>query len=140
MNIEKAYKVCINKNRGWRGLAEADLCTESGELVNRMIFSFSNEVWTDLILRNTIVFQDDTNYYVIKIDAEDVTSLPIGHQRSVLIKHFNGRISECHTIAKTELSKETWETRNFVYDFLDNKNNHTTSDWNNIGIRVTPMI
>lgn len=133
------HTVIVNKNRGWRGLAEIKILNGDSKTVALRKFSFSQAVWDDL-LDGYIVIQDEDNYYVMEL--ETTWSLPHGHQRSVLIKNFISHIKEIYPI-----SKETWvhDSREvgvytYIYDFLKNTNNHTTSDWNQIGLRVDVMI
>ena len=134
--MENVKAIVITKNRGWRGLSEVRCINDKGETVNKMIFSFSQPVWEDMQHGN-IVVQDEDNYYIIHFTGTD--RLPKG-QRSVLIKSFLGDVTGVTTIKKDKLWDESYETRHFVNNFLTNKNNHTTSDWNCIGIRVTPSI
>lgn len=135
-------KIILNKNRGWRGLAEAQLLDNDNNTIQRMIFSFSQAVWNDM-LKGAIVMQDEHNYIIYKFDPDKVSRLPKPtQQRSVLLKNIILPIE-----SKTIYSKETW-TRDHrtagefaaIYNFLKNRNNHTTSDWNCIGIRVIPTI
>ena len=142
--IKDINKIKINKNRGWRGLVEAVVYNNEGESATA-VFSFSPETWQDLMTRNRIVLQDEENFYVLTIDNDDVTNkLPIGHQRSVLIKNFIGNVVNTKVIKKAgwqETSREEEDVYLFYYitHFKKNQNNHTTSSWNNIGIRVTPI-
>lgn len=133
-------KLVLNKNRGWRGLAEAQWLDDDNNTIQRMIFSFSQRVWDDM-LRGYLVMQDKDHYIVLKFDQLDKLPSP-KQQRSVLIKNVILPITE-----KEIYSKETWARDhrtagdyNAIYNFLKNKNNHTTSDWNCIGVRVVPMI
>lgn len=105
-----------------------------------MIFSFSQPVWEDM-LRGAFVMQDEDNYIVLKYDKLEVLPRPT-QQRSVLIKHVVLPI-----VNKSVYPKATWSSDartagdyGAIYNFLKNRNNHTTSDWNCIGIRVVPMI
>ena len=134
--MENVKAIVITKNRGWRGLSEVRCINDNGVTVNKMIFSFSQPVWDDM-QHGYIVVQDESNYYIIHFTGTD--RLPKG-QRSVLIKSFLGDVMEVTTIKKDKLWDESYETRHFVSNFLNNRNNHTTSDWNCIGIRVTPSI
>ena len=133
-------RLVLNKNRGWRGLAEAQWLDDDNKTIQRMIFSFSQQVWNDM-LRGYLVMQDKDHYIVLKFDQLDKLPSP-KQQRSVLIKNVILTITE-----KEIYSKETWSRDhrtagdyNAIYNFLRNKNNHTTSDWNCIGVRVVPMI
>ena len=133
-------KLILNKNRGWRGLAEAQWLDDDNNTIQRMIFSFSQQVWNDM-LRGYLVMQDKDHYIVLKFDQLDKLPSP-KQQRSVLIKNVILTITE-----KEIYSKETWSHDHktagdwtAIYNFIKNKNNHTTSDWNCIGVRVVPMI
>lgn len=136
MNFES---IIVNKNRGWRGLAEIKILNEDAHTVTSRVFSFSQAVWDDL-LRGYVVIQDEDNYYVMELDT--TSALPHGHQRSVLIKDFISKITKT-----VKIPKATWphDSRvlglyGYIYDFIKNNNNHTTSDWNQIGLRVDVMI
>lgn len=131
-------KITINKNRGWRGLAEVQVYNPETKNEMKMIFSFSQDVWDDL-LNGYIVMQDKDNYYVIEFDNLDSLPRPT-QQRSVLIKNFNANIT-----AIRQYDKATWTSAPetdwaCIHFFKKNRNNHTTSDWNCIGIRVIPEI
>lgn len=130
----------INKNRGWRGLAEAKVIDLGTKDEMKMIFSFSQAVWEDLILRHKLVMQDQNYYYIMDFtDPEGRLPSP-NQQRSVLIKSFNVKIQNVNIIKKTEWTSAAPEDWVVINHFIKNKNNHTTSDWNCIGIRVTPEI
>lgn len=129
----------INKNRGWRGLAEAKAIDLDTKEELKTIFSFSQAMWDDLMYGN-IVLQDDEYYYILTIEDEDIEKLPRGHQRSVLIKSFNANIKKVTKISKSKWTSETGKEWALIRHFIKNKNNHTTSDWNCIGIRVIPEI
>ena len=95
-----------------------------------MIFSFSQPVWEDM-LRGAFVIQDEDNYIVLKYDKLEVLPRPT-QQRSVLIKHVVLPI-----VNKAVYPKATWSSDartagdyGAIYNFLKNRNNHTTSDWN----------
>ena len=135
MNIKTIY---INKNRGWRGLTEIKCYDENEDIVQSTIFSFSQPVWDDL-QKGYIVIQDQDYYYILQINNTD--RLPKG-QRSVLIKNFIGNVMNIYTYDKAcwQSADTVYSHRVFIYNFLTNKNNHTQSDWNCIGIRVVPMI
>lgn len=130
----------LNKNRGWRGLAEALIQNDSGDISQKMIFSFSQPVWDDM-LSGKLVMQDKDNYIVIKYD--DKTELPHpSQQRSVLIKN-----AEMAIVNKAVYPKATWtsEARTggdyaAIYHFIQNNNHHTTSNWNCVGVRVVPNL
>lgn len=131
-------KICINKNRGWRGLAEIDCMDSENRTQMKMIFSFSQPVWDDM-QDGYIVVQDNENYYVLEINNTD--ALPKG-QRSVLLKYFRADV-----VNKSVYSKKDWAQASLSkghYDkighFIKNRNNHTQSSWNCIGVRVVPMI
>jgi len=130
----------INKNRGWRGLAEAKAIDLDTKEELKMIFSFSQPVWDDLILHHKLVMQDTDYYYVIYFE-DDAKWLPRpDQQRSVLIKSFNSKIQNISRIEKSKWTSAVAEDWNAIAHFIKNRNNHTTSDWNCIGIRVTPEI
>lgn len=137
--MESIKRIRIDKNRGWRGLAELVCENERREEVTKMIFSFSQQVWEDM-LKGFIVLQDEDNFILLEFDNTDELPKPT-QQRSVLIKSFQATV-----VNQYEYSKENWkmniseEHYKYIYHFTMNRNNHTTSDWNCIGIRVTPMI
>ena len=136
-------RIVINKNRGWRGLAEVVCLDEENKEVNKMIFSFSQDMWDDLIYRHIVVIQDTENYYIIKFnDDTSVGKLPTtDQQRSVLIKNYIATVEKVNTYAKDKWTEApTAGDYAVINHFRKNKNNHTTSDWNCIGIRVTPEI
>lgn len=132
-------KIIINKNRGWRGLAEVQCRNEEGNNELKMIFSFSQPVWDDM-QSGRMVLQDDKNYIIVHFDNTE--SLPKG-QRSVLLKNFMANVTEVLRVGKNSwLSDGGLGTldHNAIAHFIKNRNNHTQSDWNCIGIRVVPMI
>ena len=47
--MKEIKRIRINKNRGWRGLAELVCEDEERKVVHKMIFSFSQAVWNDLL-------------------------------------------------------------------------------------------
>ena len=131
-------RIIINKNRGWRGLAEVRCYNSEHKNIKTVIFSFSERVWTDLMV-GKFVISDDTNYYILHFD--NISTLPKG-QRSVLIKNFNADVVDIKAY-----NKHTWNDfsndyadRVLIEDHIKNRNNHTTSDWNCIGVRVVPVI
>lgn len=127
--------IVINKNRGWRGLAEVRLI--NGDITAKMVFSFSPDVWVDMQFGRMVIPRGD-EYLVVHFDGTEV--LPKG-QRSVLIKNFKGTVTEVNIYKKDSWTKDALsKDRGAIMHFLSNKNNHTTSDWNYIGIRVTPTI
>lgn len=131
-------KIVINKNRGWRGLAEVRLVDNERKRVMDMIFSFSQPVWDDM-QAGRMVLQDGEDYIIVHFDNTE--ALPKG-QRSVLLKHFMANVTEVIRAPKTGwLSAELGTLdHNAIAHFIKNRNNHTTSDWNCIGIRVIPEI
>lgn len=137
--MESIKRIRIDKNRGWRGLAELVCENERREEVTKMIFSFSQQVWEDM-LKGFIVLQDESNFIILEFDNTDELPKPT-QQRSVLIKSFQATV-----VNQYEYPKENWkmniseEHYSYIYHFTRNRNNHTTSDWNCIGIRVTPII
>lgn len=141
MKPEEINFIAVNKNRGWRGLAEVKLLTSITSVPSlKTVFSFSQPMWNIFINKHRIVVQDETNYYVITFaDERDRLPKPT-QQRSVLIKNFMDKVETINTYEKTEWTKAEGEDWNAIYTFIANKNNHTTSDWNYIGVRVTPEI
>ena len=134
MNIQK---IIINKNRGWRGLAEVKCLNDEGKEELKMIFSFSQPVWDDM-QEGRMVLQTKDEYVIVHFDGTD--RLPKG-QRSVLLKNFMANVTDIQVVTKTEwMDKLGSLDHNAVVHFVRNRNNHTTSDWNCIGIRVIPMI
>lgn len=131
-------RIIINKNRGWRGLAEMRCYDGEHNNIKTVMFSFSQRMWNDM-LRGSIVTQDDTNYYILEFDNTD--RLPKG-QRSVLIKSFNANVLNIVDVPKVKwednVPSETY--KHLIENFLKNRNNHTQSDWNCIGIRVIPTL
>lgn len=140
MDTNNFHHLVINKNRGWRGLAEVIVRSVECKDLLTMTFSFSPNMWVDLIVHNKIVVQDIDNYYVITFnDTHDNLPKP-SQQRSVLIKNVVLKINSVNTYAK-----DAWTSAEFgdwkpMLHFVKNKNNHTTSDWNCIGLRVVPKI
>lgn len=133
--------ITINKNRGWRGLAEIAVLNEDKDLVKKHIFSFSQAMWDDMIYKNMVVIRDSENYYVIHFSSVVRGMLPRPvQQRSVLIKNFTAEIDRVNQVPVNEWTKETGEMWETIRHFIKNRNNHTQSDWNCIGIRVTPSI
>ena len=131
-------KIIINKNRGWRGLAEVRCLDIENMNKLEMIFSFSQPVWDDMQM-GRMVMQDGEDYIIVHFDNTD--RLPKG-QRSVLLKNFIGNIIDTKRVPKTGwLSADLGSIdHNAIAHFIKNRNNHTTSDWNCIGIRVIPEI
>lgn len=135
-------KIKLNKNRGWRGLSEAVLLTESDVERETMIFSFSQEVWDDLILNHILVMTDEHNYIVCKITDPSYRLPRPEQQRSVLINNAILHVDAMATYSKDDFSSEYVDETEYlaIKHFINNKNNHTQSDWNCIGIRVIPRI
>ena len=132
--------ITINKNRGWRGLAEVAVLNEEGDLTTKQIFSFSQNVWNDLIERHMIVVASESYFYVISFDDTEGRLPRPDQQRSVLIKNFHADVTNMVKVKKTEWQAETSTVWNAIYHHMKNTNNHTTSDWNCIGLRVIPSI
>ena len=107
-------------------------------LLQMMIFSFSQKVWDDL-LQGYIVIQDEDNYFILNFDNTDRLPKPT-QQRSVLIKSFQATIKNITAYPKNEPIDVLSDDYDRIYNFKKNRNNHTTSDWNCIGIRVIPEI
>lgn len=86
--------------------------------------------------------QSEQDYIILEFDYEH-SGLPRPfQQRSVLIKSVILPIE-----SKEVYSKATWRSDHKTFrdydaidNFIKNRNNHTTSDWNCIGIRVIPTI
>lgn len=97
-------------------------------------------MWNDLISRHLIVMQDEEYYYIIRFEDETKRLPEPTQQRSVLIKNFNAHILSITKCKKTEWTASEGEDWSAILNFRKNKNNHTTSDWNCIGIRVIPEI
>ena len=134
-------KLILNKNRGWRGLAEAQLLDEENNTIQRMIFSFSQPVWDDM-LKGRMVMQSEQDYIILEFDYEH-SGLPRPfQQRSVLIKNVILPIVNIKIYSKKTWTKDhkTFGDYYAIDNFIKNRNNHTTSDWNCIGIRVIPTI
>ena len=135
--MKEIKRIILNKNRGWRGLAELVCEDEERKVVHKMIFSFSQAVWDDL-LQGYIVIQDEDNYFILNFDNTDRLPKPT-QQRSVLIKSFQATVVNITAHPKNEpiVFSDDYDR---IYNFKKNRNNHTTSDWNCIGIRVVPEI
>lgn len=137
----KIKEIILNKNRGWRGLAELVIRDATHTEQSRMIFSFSENVWRDM-LDGAIVIQDEDAYYVLHFNNTD--QLPKRtQQRSVLIKNFKAEVTNVNRYLKSieiPTISSTDPDCNRINNFKKNNNNHTTSDWNCIGLRVIPMI
>lgn len=131
--------IIVNKNRGWRGLAKLEILNGDNKTVTSRVFSFSQAVWDDL-LAGYAVIQDENNYYVMELS--NTTELPHGHQRSVLIKNFISHIDNVTVFPKASWVHDSRAAglHDYIYNFTRNQNNHTTSDWNQIGLRVDVMI
>lgn len=134
-------KLILNKNRGWRGLAEAQLLDEGNTTIQRMIFSFSQPVWDDM-LRGVMVMQSEQDYIILKFSDPDYKLPRPFQQRSVLIKNVVLNIDKIERYSKATWKKDHKTAGDYsaICNFLKNRNNHTTSDWNCIGIRVIPTI
>ena len=131
-------RIVINKNRGWRGLAEVRCLNRENKSELEMIFSFSQPVWDDMQM-GRMVLQDGEDYIIVHFDNTEV--LPKG-QRSVLLKNFIGNIINTIRVPKADIITADLGSidYNAVIHFKKNRNNHTQSDWNCIGIRVIPEI
>jgi hypothetical protein len=84
--------------------------------------------------------QDSEHYYIIDFTDESAKLPKPTQQRSVLIKNFNGKITNVTKYEKTKWRDATSTDWSAILHFIKNNNNHTKSDWNCIGIRVTPEI
>lgn len=139
MNAKDIKRIRIEKNRGWRGLSELMCEDEKGHIIHKMIFSFSQAVWNDM-LKGYIVTQDEDNYFILNFDNTENLPEPT-QQRSVLIKSFQATVVSV-TVQPKDAPLTTLSSDDFirVWNFKKNKNNHTMSDWNCIGLRVVPSI
>ena len=127
--MEKIVRIRLNKNRGWRGLAELVCENDKREDISKMIFSFSQNMWNDM-LTGYIVTQDDNNFIILNFDNTDRLPKPT-QQRSVLIKSFNATVVNSWTYQKSKYNLlAPYEHRLLISHFIKNRNNHTTSDWN----------
>ena len=138
MNVKSIKRIRLEKNRGWRGLCMLICEDEERKVVHKMIFSFSQPVWDDL-LQGCIVTQDEDNYFILNFDNTDRLPKPT-QQRSVLIKSFQATIKNITAYPKHKSMNVLSDDYDRIYNFKKNRNNHTTSDWNCIGIRVIPEI
>ncbi len=129
MNAKDIKRIRINKNRGWRGLSELDCEDEKGHIIHKMIFSFSQAVWNDM-LKGYIVTQDEDNYFILNFNNTENLPEPT-QQRSVLIKSFEATVISV-TVQSKDVPLTTLSSDDFirVWNFKKNKNNHTMSDWN----------
>lgn len=86
--------------------------------------------------------QDEHNYIILEFDYEHSRLPRPSQQRSVLIKDVVLPIVNIKTYPKATwtTSPETYDDYNAIYNFVKNRNNHTASSWNCIGVRVVPMI
>lgn len=146
MNIDNFQAMRINKNRGWRGLAEVQILGDNDKperITMKRIFSFSQNVWDDMVYNKIIVVDDVDNYYVVHFSAVVTGRLPDSSnpmQRSVVIKDVVTNISSTTVVPKSDWYKATGDDYKAIWHYASNKNNHTTSDWNCIGVRVLPNI
>ena len=124
-------KLVLNKNRGWRGLAEAQLLNDDNTTIQKMIFSFSQPVWNDM-LRGVMVMQSEQDYIVLEFDYEHSRLPRPSQQRSVLIKDVVLPVVNIKRYSKKTWMKDHTSAGDYsaIYNFLKNRNNHTTSDWN----------
>lgn len=136
--MKEIKRIRINKNRGWRGLAELVCEDEERKVVHKMIFSFSQPVW-NYLLQVYIVIQDEDNYFILNFDNTESLPKPT-QQRSVLIKSFLATVVNITAHPKNEPLDVLSDDYDRIYNFKKNRNNHTTSDWNCIGVRVIPEI
>ena len=132
--------IVINKNRGWRGLAELKCFDDNSDKISSVVFSFSQPMWEDL-LTGHIVVETDERYLIVEFDNLDRLPKPT-QQRSVLIKNFIADVTDIRAYGKKDWTSTAHDVTDyqFIYNFIKNRNNHTTSDWNCIGIRVVPVI
>lgn len=136
--MSEIKEIIINKNRGWRGLAELIIRNATHTTQKRVIFSFSQEVWDDM-LSGHIVVQDENYYYILTFDNTAHLPAPT-QQRSVLIKDFMATVLNVNRYEKATWNRAESPDWNYISHFIKNRNNHTQSDWNCIGLRVMPII
>lgn len=149
--------ITFNKNRGWRGLCSAKITHNQRETTT--IFSFSPEVWDDLINKKLFIAPqtDDTTWVYFLQDPENRLPKPT-QQRSVLIKNVTLPIERAFAIKNEEWHTMMLHPHDYIGSLpvssadeaLDivwaishtnyNTNNHTKSRWNDVGIRVIPVI
>ena len=87
--------------------------------------------------------QDAHNYIVLKFDPTSNPNLPKPtQQRSVLLKNVILNIDKIEIYSKATWIEDHKTAGEYIAinNFKMNRNNHTKSDWNCIGIRVVPMI
>ena len=141
LELKDFKTISIMKNRGWRGLSCVEIRNDKGKVITKYIFSFSQDVWNDLINNNQIVIADNDYYYVIHFTDTVRGLLPSpSQQRSVLIKDFIANIDKVSMVLKTDFTSADVDEYMPIMHYRKNKNNHTQSDWNCIGIRVIPSI
>ena len=106
-----------------------------------MIFSFSQPVWDDM-MKGVMVMQDEEHYIILKFSDPDYKLPRPFQQRSVLIKNvvLNIDSKEIYSKANWIAEHKTAGDYDAICNFIKNRNNHTASSWNCIGIRVVPMI
>ena len=139
MNYEKIS--IEQKQTDGVGLAEAQLLDEDNNTIQKMIFSFSQPVWNDM-LRGVMVMQSEQDYIILEFDYEHSRLPRPSQQRSVLIKDVVLPVVNIKRYSKKTWMKDHTSAGDYsaIHNFLKNRNNHTTSDWNCIGVRVVPMI
>lgn len=135
----------ITKNRGWRGLAEVILWDDLPAIKQKAVFSFSSIMWVYLH-DGCVAIPQLLDNKIIVIEFENYDKLPKG-QRSVLIKHFIAPVKSVNTYDIDYItSRKAWDDKvshNHIwvaYHTLQNKNNHTTSIYNMVGLRVDGSI
>jgi hypothetical protein len=131
-------KIKLNKNRGWRGLAELVCEDEEGKTLHTTIFSFSQKMWEDL-LKGYIVIELNDEFHILQFNNIHKLPQPT-QQRSVLIKDFTADVLNEMTFTRSQVNFLPEFEKTLIFNFLKNRNNHTTSEWNAIGVRVTPNI
>ena len=112
-------------------MAEARLLDEGNTTMQRMIFSFSQPVWDDM-LKGVMVMQSEQDYIILKFSDPDYKLPRPFQQRSVLIKNAVLNIDKIETYSKATWMKDhkTVEDYNAISNFIKNRNNHTASSWN----------
>lgn len=132
----------LNKNRGWRGLAEA-IITDSNNTLSDSIFSFSSKTWYDLIQHHVFVFETETEYWVLELEVTSGKLPEPTQQRSVLIKDVVFNVADYNAYDKSTYAVDAKVHGNnvvYINRYLLNNNRHTASLYNHVGIRVRPSL
>lgn len=137
-------KMLLNKNRGWRGLAEAIITNNNTTLYDN-IFSFSSKTWYDLIMNKVFVFETEEQYYVLYLEVASGKLPTPSQQRSVLIKDvvlnvIDHRVYNKSTYVTEAKGLDCTDDIIHINRYVLNNNRHTTSMYNCVGIRVRPSL